>query len=162
MTFDLAAHAADLLAINRYVTLGTVTPAGRPWTSPVYFAADGLTEFYWCSSPESQHSVNLAHDDAVSLVVFDSTVAPYTGRALYAEGTATVLEGADLERGLTVYPGDPSRGATSLTLDDVTGDSPWRHFRARARDVWVLCQRERGRPCDLHGRADDHRARVAP
>ena len=162
MTDDLRAHAADLLTRIRYVTLGTVTPEGRPWTSPVYFAADGLTDFYWVSSPESRHSVNLAHDDAVSLVVFDSTVAPYTGRALYAQGAATRLEGADLEHGLTVYPGDFSRGGSSMTLDDVTGDSPWRLYRARATDAWVLCPREPRQPCPLHGRSDDHRARVAP
>ena len=156
------AHAEDLLATNRYLTLGTVTPEGRPWTSPVYFAAAGLTDYYWCSAADSRHSVNLARNDAVSLVVFDSTVAPYTGRALYAEGSGAVLDGADLERGLAVYPGPASREATVLGLADVTGDSPWRLWRAVATSVWVLCPRERGRPCDLHGRSADHRARVWP
>src|SRR5260370_954526 len=46
---DLAAHARALLDANGYLTLGTVDPAGRPWTSPVYFAAAGLREFYWSS-----------------------------------------------------------------------------------------------------------------
>lgn len=159
---DLRAHAAALLDTNRYVTLGTVTPEGRPWTSPVYFAADGLTSFYWCSTPDSRHSVNLAGNDAVSLVVFDSTVAPYTGRALYAEGTAALVPEPDLEHALSVYPGAPSRGGSGLDVADVTGTSPWRMWRATAAAVWVLCPRERGRPCDLHGRSDDHRAVVHP
>jgi hypothetical protein len=164
---DLRAHAEELLATNLYAVLSTVTPEGRPWTSPVYFAADGLTQIYWCSTTDSRHSVNLAASPTVSLVVFDSTVAPYTGRAVYAEGTASILEGADLEHGLTVYPGGSSgattaRDATSLDLQDVTGDAPWRLYRAVATDVWVLCPRPPKQPCELHGRADDHRARVAP
>jgi hypothetical protein len=35
-------------------------------------------------------------------------------------------------------------------------------WRAVATSVWVLCPRKRGRPCDLHGRSDDHRAAVVP
>ena len=159
---DLRDHAEDLLASNRYLTLGTVTPDGRPWTSPVYFAADGLTSYYWCSTTDSTHSVNLAGNDAVSLVVFDSTVAPYTGRAVYASGVAAPVTEAELDHALTVYPGPEARGGSSLGRDDVGGDSPWRVWRAVATAVWVLCPRERGRPCDLHGRSDDHRAAVVP
>ena len=39
---DLAAHARALLDTNLYLILGTVDPGGRPWTSPVYFAAAGV------------------------------------------------------------------------------------------------------------------------
>ncbi|HEV7711192.1 MAG TPA: pyridoxamine 5'-phosphate oxidase family protein [Asanoa sp.] len=31
---DLAAHARALLDANGFLTLGTVDPDGRPWTSP--------------------------------------------------------------------------------------------------------------------------------
>ncbi|MFC7494204.1 MULTISPECIES: pyridoxamine 5'-phosphate oxidase family protein [unclassified Nocardioides] len=155
-------HAAELLAQNAYLTLGTVGPDGRPWASPVYFAADGVSDFYWSSTPVSRHSENLAAHPAVSLVVFDSTVPPYHGRALYADATAEVLAGDDLERGLAVYPGSPERGGTGLTADELSGSSPWRLYRARATEVSVLCPREPRQPCPLHGRNDDHRARVWP
>jgi nitroimidazol reductase NimA-like FMN-containing flavoprotein (pyridoxamine 5'-phosphate oxidase superfamily) len=78
---SLVEHARSLLEGNAYLTLGTVGADGRPWTTPVYFAADGLVDFYWMSSTESRHSLHLADNAAVSLVVFDSTVAPYHGRA---------------------------------------------------------------------------------
>ena len=159
---DLRAHAEERLATNRYLTLGTVTPDGRPWTSPVYFAADGLTSYYWSSTVDSRHSTNLARNGAVSLVVFDSTVAPYTGRAVYATGVAAPVPEDELDAALSVYPGPEARGGSSLDRDDVRADSPWRVWRAVATDVWVLCPRERGRPCDLHGRSDDHRAAVVP
>ncbi|MFF5292490.1 pyridoxamine 5'-phosphate oxidase family protein [Paractinoplanes globisporus] len=157
---DLAAHARTLLDTNLYLTLGTVDPSGRPWTSPVYFAAAGVREFYWTSETNAVHSRNLAERPQVSIVVFDSTVRPYHGRALYAAGEARELAGDDLERGLEVYPGPADRDATGLTWDDVTGSSPYRLYRATATDVWVLCPREPRQPCPLHGLAKDHRARI--
>ena len=67
---DIAAHAQELLDANGYLTLGTVDPSGRPWTSPVYFAAAGLREYYWTSETEAAHSRNLAERPHVSVVVF--------------------------------------------------------------------------------------------
>jgi Pyridoxamine 5'-phosphate oxidase len=157
---DLAAHARALLDANGFLVLGTVDPDGRPWTSPVYFAAAGLREFYWCSETDAVHSRNLTERPHVSIVVFDSSVRPYHGRALYAAGTACELHGDDLDRGLQVYPGPSSRGASTLTRDDVTGSAPYRLYRATASDLWVLCPREPGQPCPLHGLAKDHRTRI--
>jgi hypothetical protein len=162
MADDLTAHAHALVETNRYLTLGTVDREGRPWTSPVYFAADpDLRTFYWISRQACRHSRNLDGRPDVSLVVFDSTVPPYHGRALYAVGTASVCSAADLEEGLTVYPGPPSRGGSPLAATEVTGAAPLRLFRAQATALWVLCPGEPGRPCDRHGRAEDHRQRIA-
>jgi hypothetical protein len=47
----------------------------------------------------------------VSIVVFDSSVRPYHGRALYAVGEACEPRGDDLERGLRVYPGPATAAA---------------------------------------------------
>ena len=43
-----------------YMVLATADATGRPWASPVYFASEDYTEFYWVSSPEVTHSRNLA------------------------------------------------------------------------------------------------------
>jgi hypothetical protein len=43
-----------------------------------------------------------------------------------------------------------------LRSDDVTGSSPYRRYRATATDLWVLCPRQPGQPCPLHGLAKDH------
>jgi hypothetical protein len=157
---DLAAHARALLDTNRYLTLGTVDPNGNPWTSPVYFASASEWEYYWLSDADAQHSRNLADHPQVSLVVFDSTVEPYHGRAVYAVGAARELSGGDLDHGLEVYPGSGLRGGTVFTREDVTGASPYRLYRATATDLWVLCPREPRQPCRLHGIAKDHRAQV--
>ena len=160
MTYGLVEHARAVLDATLYVTLGTVDADGRPWTSPVYFAPVGVRDFYWLSAADADHSRHLAERPAVSLVVFDSTVAPYHGRAVYAVGEAGELSGDDLDRALELYPRRDGRGATGVTREDASGPSPYRLYRATASDLWVLCPREPRQPCPLHGLAMDHRARV--
>lgn len=162
MRDDLLEHAQSLLVANAYLTLGTVGPDGRPWTTPVYFAASTTWDFYWMSSRESRHSRHLDTNPRVSLVVFDSTVQPYHGRALYAAATAQEVPEHDLDRSCQVYPGPPSRGASTITPEQVSGSSSLRLYRARASDAWVLCPRPPRQACRLHGRNDDHRARIHP
>jgi hypothetical protein len=157
---DLATHARELIEANLYLVLGTVGPDGRPWTSPVYFSPAGEREFLWVSDSDATHSRHLAERPEVSVVVFDSTVAPYHGRAVYAVGEARQLSGGDLDRALRLYPRPDGRGGTPVSRDDVTGLSPYRLYRATASEMWVLCPRDPGQPCSLHGLAKDHRARV--
>ena len=57
---DLGAMARSIIDSNLYLTLGTADENGRPWVSPVYYAPEGYTEFYWVSSPEATHSRNIA------------------------------------------------------------------------------------------------------
>jgi Pyridoxamine 5'-phosphate oxidase len=157
---DLAAHARAIIDANLYLTLGTTDPAGRPWTSPVYFAPAGDREFYWMSATDARHSRHLAERPQVSMVIFDSTVPPYHGRAVYAVGEAWELSGSDLDRALEVYPRPDGRDATPVTPEEVIAPAPYRLYQATASNMWVLCPREPRQPCPLHGLAKDHRTRV--
>lgn len=157
---DLADHARAIIDANLYLTLGTSDQDGRPWTSPVYFAPGRDREFYWVSATDARHSRHLADRPQVSMVIFDSTVAPHHGRAVYAVGEARELSGSDLDRALGAYPRSDGRGATPVTREEVTAPSPYRLYRAMASDMWVLCPREPTQPCPLHGLAEDHRIRV--
>ena len=157
---DLVAHARALVELNRYLTIGTTDHQGRPWTTPVYFAATQEWHFYWMSETDARHSRNLAERPDVSLVVFDSTVPPYHGRAVYAVGQAHELAEGEVDEGLRAYPGPSRPEVPPTTRDDVTGSSPYRLFRATAAELWVLCPREPRRPCSRHDLARDHRARI--
>lgn len=157
---DLAAHARAIIDTNLYLTLGTVDAAGRPWASPVYFAPGGEREFYWLSATDAQHSRNLAERPQVSVVIFDSTVAPYHGRCVYAVGEARQVSERDLDHALEIYPRPGAEGVRQFTREEVTGQSEYRIYRATASELWVLCPGEPGQPCDLHGLTRDHRAAV--
>jgi nitroimidazol reductase NimA-like FMN-containing flavoprotein (pyridoxamine 5'-phosphate oxidase superfamily) len=157
---DLAAHARTLIDANLYLTLGTSDPDGHPWTSPVYFAPAGDREFYWMSATDARHSRHLAERPQVSMVIFDSTVAPYYGRAVYAVGQARELSGSELDRALQLYPRPGDLDATPVAREEVTPPAPYRLYRATASDIWVLCPRQPRQPCLLHSLAKDHRTRV--
>ncbi len=159
---DLDAHARALIDANLYVVLGTADADGTPWVSPVYFATADYTELYWTSADDAAHSRNIARRPQVSMVIFDSQVPTYHGRAVYLSATATELAGRDLDRGLGIYPGPASRGATALELADVTAPSRYRLYRATVTEAFVLCPREPRQACALHDIAVDHRTPVAP
>ncbi|MEV0729679.1 pyridoxamine 5'-phosphate oxidase family protein [Polymorphospora sp. NPDC050346] len=77
-----------LLAQHHYLVLGTADSEGRPWATPVFYAADGEHRILWVSAPDSRHSRNIAARPEVAITVFD-THAPIGGaEALYLEATA--------------------------------------------------------------------------
>ena len=99
---DLTALARAILDDNVYMTLGTADADGRPWVSPVYYAHERYADLYWFSSPASAHSRNLAVRPELAIVVFDSTVPPGTGQAVYMSAVAEQVAEDEIERGLDV------------------------------------------------------------
>jgi general stress protein 26 len=49
-----AQTASDIIEASRYLVLATADAAGRPWSSPVYFAHIGFAEFFWVSARSNQ------------------------------------------------------------------------------------------------------------
>ncbi|HEX2130682.1 MAG TPA: pyridoxamine 5'-phosphate oxidase family protein [Actinophytocola sp.] len=103
-----------------YVILNTANADGTSWTSPVYVATADYAEIFWASGPDSRHSRNLAVRSQPSMVIFESTVPTCHDRAVYRSGTAAELTGRDLDRGIEIFPGDPSRGGAALSVETVT------------------------------------------
>ena len=112
----LGAMARDVLDSNRYVVLGTAHPDGHPRVSPVFFGHHEHRALYWVSSPDSQHSRNLAVDDRVSAVVFDSTTPPPQNRGGRALRPAAGSEFSSVIRALS--------GRRSRPRAHVTARSP--------------------------------------
>ena len=104
-----------------------------PWSSPVWFATDDHRELYWVSHPEAHHSRNIAVRPQIALVVFDSTVAPGHGQAVYMTATASQLTDAqEIERGLAVFSGEAVRQGIGLmgaykTVERKLGDRTFLH-----------------------------------
>ncbi|WP_410586862.1 pyridoxamine 5'-phosphate oxidase family protein [Amycolatopsis sp. lyj-23] len=122
------------------MTLGTADESGAPWVSPVYFvAAAGYREFYWASKTDTAHSRNLAVRSGLSIVIFDSRVPVYQGRAVFLKAVGEELSGADLTTGLEVYNGPSvSRGISRLEREDVEGSAAYRLYRATVSEHFTL------------------------
>jgi hypothetical protein len=158
----LAAHARELIDGNRYMTLGTADADGNPSVAPVFYATADYASFYWMSPADSVHSRNLAVRPQLGIVIFDSTVPAYTGRAVYLTATAQELAGSDLDLGLQIYPGPATRGGgDAVPHEEVLPPEPYRLYRAVASACSVLCPRDAMQPCLLHGITADHRADVS-
>jgi nitroimidazol reductase NimA-like FMN-containing flavoprotein (pyridoxamine 5'-phosphate oxidase superfamily) len=142
---DLAAAAREIVDSNRYMTLATADASGRPWVSPVWYAAVDYRSFYWISSPDAEHSRNLMVRPEVSIVIFDSQVQPGAGQAVYIAATAEELTGIELERGIEVFS-EVSRqqGLSAWSGDDVTPPALHRLYRATATEHSVLDKSVRG------------------
>jgi nitroimidazol reductase NimA-like FMN-containing flavoprotein (pyridoxamine 5'-phosphate oxidase superfamily) len=93
---DLGALARKTLARTRFLVLGTVDESGRARVSPVWFSIVDHRDVYWLSSPDAHHSHNIERNPNVSLVVFDSSLDPHTGQAVYLEATAERVSDEEL------------------------------------------------------------------
>jgi nitroimidazol reductase NimA-like FMN-containing flavoprotein (pyridoxamine 5'-phosphate oxidase superfamily) len=159
---DLEDQVRRVIDANLYMVLGTADESGRPWTSPVFYAADRYRTFYWISSPDVSHSRNIATRPDVSIVVFDSRAPVGTGgaRAVYMTATAAQVPRAELDRALAAAPSFAGRGGRELTPVDLRAPAPYRLYRATVTEHSVVCPRSAGEPCADHGMTYDHRTQV--
>jgi hypothetical protein len=136
---DLGSVARAIIDSNLYMTLATADESGLPWASPVWYAAEGYTEFYWVSSPGAQHSRNLAVRPEVGIVIFDSRAPVGIAQAVYVSTTAEELTDADLDRGIGVFSrASAAGGAGEWGSEEVRPPAPYRLYRATAFEHWVL------------------------
>jgi pyridoxine/pyridoxamine 5'-phosphate oxidase len=141
--------ARRVIDANAYLTVATADAEGRPWATPVWFAARGLREFVWVSRTTTRHSRNIADRPEVAIAVFDSTTPIGSAIAVYVEATAAIVEGdaADLADALAVFnERTAARGIPSWSESQVTGEALFRLYRVRASTVWVLDEHERRVP----------------
>jgi len=127
---ELAAMARDVVDVNRYYVLGTAHADGQPRVSPVYFTHHEYRAFYWVSSPDSQHSHNLAADPRVNAVVFDSSVPSPQTRAVYLTGRAAEVPEADLPVEIgRAFARKDAGGARAFGVEELSGEGDLRLYR---------------------------------
>ena len=115
---------------NDYMTLATADAAGVPWACPVWYAPRGYSELFWVSYPDARHSRNLAARPQLSIVIFDSTVAPGHGQAIYM-----TAEAAQTTDGLEVFSARSVEQGLG-EWKDLSG--PLRLYRAVVSEHWML------------------------
>ena len=125
----------DIIEASRYLVLATADAAGRPWSSPLYFAHVGLAEFFWVSSPDVTHSRNIAVRPEVGIAIFDSRAAIGTGQGVYVSAAARLLEDGETATGVEAFSRrSVGHGGPAWTTEDIgpalacgsTGPSPTR------------------------------------
>ncbi|MDE1869376.1 MAG: pyridoxamine 5'-phosphate oxidase family protein [Candidatus Micrarchaeota archaeon] len=87
-----AKAARKVISRMNYITLATASKKGLPWNTPLYYAYDKEYTFYWISSVNSVHSANIAENENVAIVIYDSTVPEGKGFGVYMSAKASVME----------------------------------------------------------------------
>jgi hypothetical protein len=153
---DLNAMARRVIDANHYMTLATTDPDGRPRLSPVYYTPARYAAFYWVSSPDAQHSRNLAERPEAEIVIFDSTAPAGQGEAVYITATATAVPDDELD---AVCPEAfrTTAGARRFTPDDLRGGA-LRLYVAHTRS----CEVHVAAHHPAHGRGTDTRQHADP
>jgi hypothetical protein len=136
-----AQTVSGIIEASRYLVLATADTAGRPWSSPVYFAHIGFTEFFWVSSPDATHSRNIAVRPEVGIVVFDSQAAIGTGQGVYMSAAAKLLEDDETARGIEAFSRRSlAHGGGEWTSKDVRPGTGLRLYQATADSHWILAR----------------------
>ncbi|MGB6453776.1 MAG: pyridoxamine 5'-phosphate oxidase family protein [Streptosporangiaceae bacterium] len=151
----LNAMARRVIDANQYMTLATTDPGGRPRLSPVYYTPARHSDFYWVSSPEAQHSRNLAERPGTEIVIFDSTAPAGQAEAVYITATARAVHDDELEA-LCPEAFRTSASARRFTPDDLRGGVLQLYVaRARSCEVHVAANHPvRGRGVDTRQQAN--------
>jgi hypothetical protein len=88
-------------------------------------------KLYWVSYPGARHSQNVAVRPQIAMVVFDSTVPPGTGQAVYMTATGEHLtDPAAIEHGIGVFSRESVRDGDEEEwgADQVTGEARLRLY----------------------------------
>jgi hypothetical protein len=142
-----------IIDASLYMVLATADAAGRPWSSPVYFAHDAYATFLWVSSPEAAHSHNIAARPEVGVAIFDSHAPIGTGQGVYVSAVAEPVGADGMAAAIAVFSRRSlGHGGSAWTVEDVRPGSGLRLYRAAAESYSVLAKD--GRP--------DHRVAAHP
>ncbi|HEY6694745.1 MAG TPA: pyridoxamine 5'-phosphate oxidase family protein [Solirubrobacteraceae bacterium] len=125
----------EIVADNHYMVLATADAAGRPWSTPVWFATEDHRRFYWVSKPGARHSRNIAERPEIGIVIFDSTVTPGDAQALYMAATAEQVPADEIGVFARV---SAQQGLSVWTAAEVTEPARHRLYRATAAEHYLL------------------------
>jgi nitroimidazol reductase NimA-like FMN-containing flavoprotein (pyridoxamine 5'-phosphate oxidase superfamily) len=148
--------ARQIIDDSRYLILATADSAGTPWASPVWYAHEGYTSFFWVSRPQARHSCNLAVRGTASVVIFDSTVPERQAQAVYLETLAEELRGDERDHAIAIFSGrSQALGLREWRTADVTTPASHRLYRARASACYIRAPNDQRLPVKIGGGRGD-------
>jgi nitroimidazol reductase NimA-like FMN-containing flavoprotein (pyridoxamine 5'-phosphate oxidase superfamily) len=138
--------AKRLIDENKNMVLTTVDHAGAPWVSPVFYVPDDQYDPYWTSWVEARHSANVREHPTVAIVIYETD--PEVEAVYMSAQAAELEEPEEVTRGIEVMRSRDDWQPEHWRIKDisvVTGDGPWRIYRASPQTIEVrLRRKERG------------------
>jgi hypothetical protein len=132
---ERVAYAKQLIQRLNYLTLATSSREGQPWNSPVFGAYDDNGIFYWGSRIDAQHSQNIVENSRGFIVVYDSTIAPGHGEAVYAQVVCKELMKSEINQAIKLL--HAKLGDVYMNPADVQGTASRRLYKATTIHAWI-------------------------
>ncbi len=136
MQNSLEARAKEIISQIIYITVATSSKDGLPWNSPVYSAYDENYNFFWTSSPHSQHSKNIAENSNIFIVIYNTGDPEGTGEGVYIKAKAFEMNDPnEMDKALRPYyerKNKPVKPSSAFL-----GNGPRRLYKAVPEKVWV-------------------------
>lgn len=130
--------AKEIIEKIIYITIATASKNGIPWNSPVYSAFDKDYNFYWASDQNGQHSKNIAENNSVFLVIYDSTAPEGTGEGVYIQAKAHILrDEEEIQKALACLYQRKGQDPHKREVVEFLGDYPRRVYKAVPEKVWI-------------------------
>lgn len=141
--------ALQIIQEIRYMNLSTITPGGRPWGSPVFFAFDKDFNLYWISWKENQHSKNVKLNSAVFSTIYDSTTPIPDGFGVYIQGQALEINNPIvLGKALVIFY--LRLGNNLKNIKHFLASAPKRLYQMTPERIWVNGDsKEASQPVDI-------------
>lgn len=129
---DLVEQAKKIIEENRYMTIATAAPDGKPWIAPVFFAYDSHYNFFWVSNKNSLHSNLIRQNPRAAIVIFDSTAGEGDGDAVYFDASVKELENVDeIRAAMEALSKRVTKDEFRVkSADEVTESATWRIYKA--------------------------------
>lgn len=133
---ELLQKAKSIINQVIYATIATADRSAQPWNSPVFCAYDEQLNFYWSSHPQSQHSRNIAENNRIFMVIFNSKAGEGEGTGIYIEAVASELNGPqEIKKALSLL--GERRNKPFLFPEKFIGEGPQRIYKAIPMRAWL-------------------------
>jgi hypothetical protein len=131
-------RARRLIDENQNMVLATADPEGIPWISPVFFVPDENYNLYWTSEKTARHSENIRCTGATAIVIFDAEPGKPVDAVYMSCESDELTDPVEIHRAIAVLSRKPQPEKWSIdSVEDVSGDGPWRIYRARPTTIEV-------------------------
>lgn len=127
--------AEQILEDIPYATIATVSGAGEPWNTPVFYAHEGFT-IYWSSHPESVHSKNIDGNGKAFIAIYNSKAGEGEGLGLYLKVKVRMLDDRQEIRHALDLLGT-RRGRPFLHIEKFMEGGPQRIYAAEPLEIWT-------------------------
>ncbi|PWT95813.1 MAG: hypothetical protein C5B53_10875 [Candidatus Melainabacteria bacterium] len=137
---NLVDQARQIVEENRYMTIATAAPDGKPWISPVFFAYDSDYNLFWVSNKNSLHSKLIRQNPRAAIVIFDSKAGEGEGDAVYFDTLVHELEDLDeIRAAMKVLGKRVTKDEFRVkSVEEVTKAAAWRIYKAMPQVVSKL------------------------